>query len=112
MGHGRHHLGRNCPFPPLSFPLRILVEKNIDYRIREQLSDTMPYLAAASLMGPATFFAGALLVGESPIVLLSSQMAVGTVSYFLIRYTFQPLAYKDSVSDVLQYLRPNRTPDL
>jgi O-antigen/teichoic acid export membrane protein len=88
------------------------LSKNIDYKLREQLSDTIPYLVAASLMGVSAFFAGALLGNASPYTLLSTQIAVGTLSYFLICVIFQPLAYRDSISQVLQYLRPNRTPDL
>ena len=83
--------------------------KNIDYRIREQLSDTMPYLLAASLMGGATFFAGTMLANANPYTLLSAQIGVGTISYLIICAIFQPLAYRDTVANVSQYLRPNRS---
>lgn len=82
--------------------------KNIDYRIREQLSDTMPYLAAAALMGGATFFAGTLLANANPYTLLSVQLAVGGISYLIICAVLRPLAYEDMARNVFQYLRPNR----
>ena len=69
--------------------------KNINYKFQEQLSDSMPYLIAASLMGTATFFAGTLLVNASPLTLLSVQITVGAASYLIICSIFNPIAYKN-----------------
>ena len=83
-------------------------KKNIDYRIREQLSDTLPYLIAALLMGAATFFAGTLLANSNPYTLLGAQIAVGAISYFIICALLRPVAYTDAISNLLLQLRHER----
>ncbi len=87
-------------------------KKNIGYRIKDQLSDIIPYLAAATLMGGSTFLAGSLLHHPSTYTLLAVQVLVGLSSYLIICTLFRPVAYTDAVSKLYQYLRPDRTPDL
>jgi len=85
-------------------------KKNIGYRIKEQLSDIIPYLAAATLMGGSTFLAGSLLYNPSTYTLLTVQVIVGLSSYLIICTLIRPVAYTDAISKLHQYLRHKQRP--
>lgn len=85
-------------------------KKNIGYRLKEQLTDTLPYLAAATIMGGATLLAGSLLINSSAYTLLAVQIVVGLSSYLIICALFRPVAYRDATSKAYQYLRSDQRP--
>lgn len=75
------------------------------YRFREQLADTLPYLAMAAVMWAAAVGVGYAFEGYSPYVTLTLKVIAGAVVYAALGLAFRPRAWREAVAMVSTKLR-------
>ncbi|HAE43564.1 MAG TPA: flippase [Clostridiales bacterium] len=80
----------------------------LNYSIWEQIGDLYPYLLNALLMGGAAYSLVYLSI-TSPLLLLTCQIALGSLVYLTMCQISQPSAYTDLQKMVISRLRPLQT---